>query len=152
MLSAAAAGGSRTWSLLVVMSLAMQQWPEAMSHSSLIIPPPRNAVDKVLAPWRDGGFGGSLKYGSPPDNFGCTCVNATAQGAVPCEVAQSCFWFSNGCSIGCTSCDGGLSSGTNPNTKDRCPETSGNKTATLNPAFRTINNNATPGSAEDLYR
>ena len=90
MLSTATAG-SRTLSWLLLLSLAVQQWPAAMSHSSLIIPPPRNAVDKILAPWRDGGFGGSLKYGSPPDSFGCTCVNATAQGAVPCEVACKCW-------------------------------------------------------------
>lgn len=70
---------------------------------------------------------------TPPgtDGWGCNCANGTQ----PCDVGQSCLWFSDGCSIGCEACDGtnpvphhctahsrcgnaGL--GGNPNTRDRC--------------------------------
>lgn len=115
-------------------------------HSSLLIPPARNAVDRDLLPWVNGSFGHG-KFGD--DSWGCNCVNATTGGPVACEVGQSCFWFSNGCSIGCDKCDGGNSSGTNPNTRDRCG--SGAK-ATLNPDLRTYNKHTVPGSAEDVYK
>ena len=94
----------------------------------------------MLPPWKDG------KYYGPPDNWGCNCINASAI----CDVAQSCFWFSNGCTIGCAACDGGAKGPTNPNTKDRCG--SGMR-ATINaPRHRTMNRNATAGSPEDLYK
>jgi hypothetical protein len=47
------------------------------------------------------------------DGWGCNCANGTE----PCDVGQSCLWFSDGCSIGCEKCDG---LGGNPNTADRC--------------------------------
>ena len=120
--------------------------PRAASHSSLLFPPSRNAVDRDLAPWRNGGFGVNVSAGVPPDNYGCDCVNATRHGAVACEVAQSCFYFSNGCSIGCAYCDGGEgSNGANPNTKDRC---GCGKKQTLPQRFWTTNLNAMPGSRE----
>jgi hypothetical protein len=115
-------------------------------HSSLLIPPARNAVDRDLSPWSNGSFGHG-RFGD--DSWGCNCINATVEGLVPCEVGQSCFWFSNGCSIGCEKCDGGNSSGTNPNTRDRCD--SGAK-ATLNPELRTYNKHTVPGSVEDVYK
>ena len=41
----------------------------------------------------------------------CYCANATAgtrvsEDTVGCDNAQACFWFSQGCSIGCSECDG----------------------------------------------
>jgi hypothetical protein len=125
---------------------ALAAWPAVDGHSSLLIPPPRNAVDKDLPPWSKGSFGQG-SFGD--DAWGCNCINATTKGPVPCEVGQSCFWFSNGCSIGCPACDGGNSSGTNPNTRDRCG--SGAK-ATLNPALRTFNKHTVPGSDADIYK
>ena len=59
----------------------------ASGHMSLIVPPSRNAIDKSLAPWANGTFGPAP---GETDKYGCNCVNASA----PCEVAQSCFWFS----------------------------------------------------------
>ena len=32
----------------------------------------------------------------------CSCSNGTEA----CDVGQSCFWFSSGCTIGCEKCDG----------------------------------------------
>jgi hypothetical protein len=117
-------------------------------HSSLLIPPSRNAVDRVLPPWR-GGSHGDGTFG--PDAWGCNCINATTSlGQVPCDVGQSCFWFSNGCSIGCPTCDGGAGShgGANPNTQDRCG--SGAKATINDPKLRTFNRDAEAGSAADI--
>ena len=33
---------------------------------------------------------------------GCVCVNGTE----PCNIGQTCFWFNQGCSIGCPTCTG----------------------------------------------
>ena len=52
----------------------------AAGHSSLLVPPSRNAVDKALPPWRNGSFGPGA-FGD--DAWGCNCVNATTGGQVP---------------------------------------------------------------------
>ena len=62
--------------------------PEARAHSSLLVPPSRNAVDRSLAPWK-GGSHGDGKFG--PDDWGCNCVNGTSSGPTACDVGQSCF-------------------------------------------------------------
>jgi hypothetical protein len=138
--------------LLLAVALHQHVAPAA-AHSSLLIPPARNAVDRDLPPYRGGKFGRNLSYGLPPDNFGCDCVNATTGGAVACEVGQSCLWFSNGCSIGCPTCDGGnISSptgGANPSAKDRCGS---GKKQTLDPSFRTALLDVPYGSKADEYR
>jgi len=116
----------------------------------LLFPPSRNAIDKTLPPWSNGSFGDGA-FG--PDDFGCNCVNATRGGGeVPCQVGQSCFWFSNGCSIGCATCDGGAAphGGANPNTVDRCG--SGAKATINDPKLRTFNREAAAGSPADIYQ
>ena len=91
----------------------------ARGHSALISPLPRNAVDRNLKPWKQAGpgaqrWGPGTLPGSPPGTphpqcdhparsdgggcWGCTCVNGTE----PCDVGQTCVYFSQGCSIGCT--------------------------------------------------
>ena len=141
----------------------------AAAHSSLLFPPSRNSIDKLLPPWQNGSFGHDqpaaartslgarrgddalvprrasrrehsflearrgdnahssthveetsipttrVRAGAPryPDGWGCDCVNGTE----PCEVGQSCYWFSQGCTIGCEAC---LDMGANPNTEDLC--------------------------------
>ena len=81
----------------------------------------------------------------PPgtDGWGCNCWNGTE----PCDVAQSCFWFSQGCTIGCKTCDGGPS---NPNTKDRCG--SGMNATNNLPQHRTFNRDIPALTPEDVYR
>ena len=75
--------------------------------------------------------------------FGCNCVNRSG----PCESALSCFWFSNGCTIGCKECTG---NGTRGFGLDTC----GSKMKATNndPWHRTLNRGAEANSAEDLYR
>jgi len=125
-------------------------------HAALITPPPRNAVDRSLAPWAGGRFGlatcehptGGVNPGivnplwGNGSCWGCNCVNGTQ----PCEVAQTCVYFSQGCSIGCASCDGQES---NPNFKDRC--SSGMKPTNNDPEFRTVNRDVPAMSEKDVY-
>jgi hypothetical protein len=72
---------------------------------------------------------GTTGPGNWPD-YPCACRNGTQ----PCESAQTCLWFSVGCTIGCETCDGGSKGGSNPNREDRCGS---GKNATINdPAQR----------------
>lgn len=107
---------------------------------------PRNAVDRNLPAWRGGKFGNqTCEHVAAPTHtcWGCDCENGTEA----CQIGQTCVWFSQGCSIGCKSCDGGES---NPNYKDRCG--SGMKPTNNDPKFRTYNRNAVAMSKEDLYQ
>ena len=111
----------------------------AAAHSSLLFPPSRNSIDKLLAPWANGSFG----HDQYPDGWGCDCVNGTA----PCEVGQSCYWFSQGCTIGCARC---VDVGANPNTEDLCNSST---PATVNaPEHRTFNRDVEAGSDADVYK
>ena len=75
--------------------------------------------------------------------WACTCVNGTE----PCDAGQTCVWFSQGCSIGCATCDGNES---NPNTRDRC--NSGMKATNNDPYFRTYNRGVEAMSPGDIYQ
>ena len=127
---------------------------------SLVVPAPRNGLDRALPPWKDGKWWPYEQHCAHPDpswdpqtpsgckppgtdGWGCNCQN----GSSPCDVAQSCLWFSQGCTIGCKACDGGAS---NPNTKDRCG--SGMKATLNDPKLRTYNRQAAAGSNADIYQ
>ena len=114
----------------------------AAAHSNLIYPKPRNAIDSLLPEWSGGKSPYVWQpYGDPP----CGCTNGTDGSA--CESAQTCLWFSVGCSIGCKECDGGDTGGANPNVRDRC--NSGMKATINKPEWRTINRDAPAGSDDD---
>merc|ERR1719446_1202399 len=75
------------------------------SHSVVIVPRPRNAIDADTPLFRNGTF--PKPDGTPgctPTTAvcGCWCTNGTS----PCLAAQTCFWFSQGCTIGCPACTG----------------------------------------------
>ena len=131
-----------------------------MAHMSLVLPPSRNAVDRSLPSWAGGKWwpydphcanpsphwDPQIPSGCIPpetDGWGCNCANGTE----PCDVGQSCFWFSDGCSIGCKTCDG---LGGNPNTRDRCK--SGQKATLCDPRLRTYNMDAPCNTDADIYR
>lgn len=117
--------------------------PLCAAHSSLIYPKPRNAIDSLLPEWS----GGKAPYvWHPYDDTPCACTNGTEA----CESAQTCLWFSVGCTIGCKECDGGAKGGSNPNTKDRCG--SGMKATINDPHLRTINRDAVAFSDDDWTR
>ena len=86
--------------------IALQMPLLVFSHSNLISPRPRNSIDAGTDP-RFGpnkfpaydGKKGCLPYGA---SCGCWCSNGTS----PCNAGQTCFWFSQGCTIGCPNCTG----------------------------------------------
>eukprot|EP00038_Savillea_parva_P008737 m.178828 g.178828 ORF g.178828 m.178828 type:complete len:366 (+) comp14632_c0_seq1:29-1126(+) len=128
----------------------------AVGHSSLINPIPRNAIDNTLWPWKGGHWDGDLlPYNATCEHrsgagtcWACTCTNASE----PCDVGQTCLWFSEGCSIGCATCDGqrhpnGSLFPSNPNRVDRCG--SGMKPTNNDPYYRTFNRDVPAMSSED---
>eukprot|EP00937_MAST-01D_sp_MAST-1D-sp2_P002723 g2723.t1 len=78
----------------------------AAAHGAVIYPPPRNAVDRDLAPWN--GAPPCEKQGDCPSVETKTgwCPAPDRNGKASGENAQACFWFSNGCAVGCPACDG----------------------------------------------
>jgi len=115
-------------------------------HGSLVNPAPRNSVDRSLPPWSHGKFASAGTI----EPFGCNCVNGTSADGTECDSALSCFWFSQGCTIGCPACSGNGSRAPN---LDWCPHIKNHQQATNNdPRTRTLNRNATAGSEEDVYK
>eukprot|EP00658_Telonema_sp_P-2_P085549 TRINITY_DN977_c0_g2_i1.p1 TRINITY_DN977_c0_g2~~TRINITY_DN977_c0_g2_i1.p1 ORF type:complete len:373 (+),score=31.12 TRINITY_DN977_c0_g2_i1:132-1250(+) len=120
------------------------------AHSNVIVPRPRNAIDALTDPR----FGScSLGHGCAPLNngqghcdygasCGCQCVNGTS----PCDIGQTCFWFSQGCSIGCPTCTGVKAR----DQVDICGL--GMKAVVCDPRLRTYNVLAACNSEADLYR
>ena len=75
---------------MVVVGVLCLLAARARGHGSMVEPVPRNAIDRSLP----------KDQRSPPHT--CDCANATGDA---CDVAQSCYWYSQGCTIGCPSCD-----------------------------------------------
>jgi hypothetical protein len=61
-----------------------------------------------------------------------------------CESGQSCFWFSQGCTIGCDECDG---NGERIPGRNVCNQTKMNATNN-DPRTRTSGRNVVPGSPQ----
>ena len=87
----------------VVLGLALLTAP-AHAHSALTHPPPRNAVDANEKPW-----GGPVPHPLPFEPW-CPFPSLAAASSDDRNISgsngQACFWFSNGCAIGCDECDG----------------------------------------------
>jgi hypothetical protein len=110
------------------MKLLILLFSSIAAHGALVSPMPRNAVD------------GKYHYLSDK----CGCSNSTAD--FPCMNGQSCFWYQQGCFIGCPTCD----SKSGRAQYDICGS---GKQATLNdPNLRSVNRNATAGSENDIYK
>ena len=112
----------------------------ALAHASMIMPPPRNAIDSELPAWSNG---------KSPDTgviepYNCGCTNGTEQS---CNSGQACFWFSQGCTIGSKQCDG---KGARIPKWDHCPMDSIKPTVN-DPKYRSMNQNATAGSLQDIF-
>ena len=91
----------------------------ARGHGAMTFPKPRQALDGALAPWSDWAYPCDERH----ENGSCIitfCEDGTeCQGSCPVSAhvaghpdalnasnGQACYWFSNGCTIGCESCDG----------------------------------------------
>mmetsp|Transcript_20223 Transcript_20223/g.56068 ORF Transcript_20223/g.56068 Transcript_20223/m.56068 type:complete len:414 (-) Transcript_20223:94-1335(-) len=132
----------------------------AAGHGALYIPKPRNAMDSSLPE-----FAGGRAPRNP-----CTCTNGNGGprgGADGCDMGirgdgdgQACYWWSQGCSIGCGKCATESSSptpchGNAPHTdklgfrKSYC---NSSQKPTLPRHAWTLNMGAAEGSEEDSYR
>ena len=147
----------------------------ASAHSAMTVPAPRNAVDSDEKPW-----GGSVPHPLPFEPW-CPIPSLAAAGVDDRNLTgsngQACFWFSNGCAIGCDACDGSTR-GPIPSfdcTEDACtptgksiqfgpqapicgpkapaPRAAGaSMNATIcDPRLRTVNTRAACGAADDYF-
>ena len=114
--------------------------PLVSGHASLIMPVSRNAVDAELAAWSDGKHPNTGWI----EPYNCRCQNGTDV----CSNGQSCFWFSQGCGIGCKACDG---NGARIPNFDHCPGDSIKPTVN-DPRHRTVNQAAVAGSQADFTK
>ena len=154
-------------SLLVFCSQLLVQ---VRGHGAVVFPPPRNNIDHGEAPW-DAEVPFPVPAVSDPRN-GIWCpipnpfFNNTLTGSESVEGGsiihihihtlghngQACFWFSNGCSIGCPECDGttrGPGVHNHKNDSDICGL--GHKATVCEPGLRTVNTGAECGSEADSY-
>lgn len=115
------------------------------AHASMIMPPPRNAIDSELEPWKSAAGQPLSRWPKTGwiEPYGCECVNGTSD----CAPGQACFWFSQGCTIGCSKCDG---NGARFPNFDHCPGES--IKPTLHPKYRTLNQHSVPGSLQDIFK
>ena len=147
----------RMAALLATLLVVAILLPTAAGHGSLVLPQTRNSIDRLAPQWKGGyptvpDFPGTGRWGLPNETCGttppscqegCSCSNGTEA----CDVGQSCFWFSSGCTIGCETCDG---NGRRTGPSCRCGQCAN---ATLNdPKYRTGNRKAAAGSADDWTR
>ena len=114
------------------------------AHGSLVVPAPRNAVERGLAPWS----------GPMPSNWShhvddpiCPTSSRDASGLTLAN-GQSCFWLSHGCTIFCDKCDG--VTGRLPH-KGTCGNEKTAKATVCDPLHRTINRKAECGTLADFY-
>ena len=131
----------------VVVGVLFLLVPGVRSHASLIMPLSRNSVD-ILDPQYKNGSRPSTGWIEP---YSCSCTNGTESS---CDNAQSCFWFSQGCTPGCPACDG---NGSRVPNFDHCPGKSFSpeknpEVFICDPKYRTGNRNATCGSYEDYTK
>jgi len=133
-------------SSLALIPLIFFTVPAVTGHGAVVFPPPRNAVDHDLPPWS-----GGVPNPIPGVDAWCPFANGSTLSG---SNGQACFWFSNGCSIGCPECDG-KTRGPIPNEPqfahkmDVCGL---NFTATVcDPKLRTVNTGAKCGAEDDFY-
>mmetsp|Transcript_159101 Transcript_159101/g.296432 ORF Transcript_159101/g.296432 Transcript_159101/m.296432 type:complete len:413 (-) Transcript_159101:224-1462(-) len=90
--------------MLRVIALFMALSESALAHSAMTIPQPRESVDSREKPW-----GGKVPHPLPFEPW-CPFPSQAAVGHDDRNISgangQACFWFSNGCAIGCDACDG----------------------------------------------
>jgi len=120
---------------------------ETTGHGAVVFPPPRNAVDNDIPPW-------SGQVPDPIPGVDAWCPVSGKNNTLSGSNGQACFWFSNGCSIGCPKCDG-TTRGPIPNNPEFAHKMDvcglGYKATICDPSLRTVNTGATCGADDDLY-
>jgi len=140
--------------------------PSVLGHGSIVQPPPRNAIDRDLAPWNQT-IPVNSSTGAP--GFEPLCPIPDAQmpdsraGRLSGSNGQACFWFSSGCGIGCAECDGrtrgpipGIPCVNSSDPHEICarkmPVCDGGKMPTLPKEARTVNTDVEDGQLRDFYQ
>jgi hypothetical protein len=117
------------------------------SHGHLIFPPSRNSEDRHLPAFAGGGY----PLVKPFESYGCNCGDpdgcASGLGTRSSGNGQGCFWFSQGCTIGCSVCDNATQH-THGKATCRTPM----EPILNDPSARTVNREAVAGSVNDSYR
>ena len=80
--------------------------PGARGHGAIVFPKSRNAADGALSPWKDWYWKPGMTENGTDANVGSFSESGNHTEASYASNGQACFWFSNGCTIGCDSCDG----------------------------------------------
>lgn len=83
----------------------------AAGHGAMSFPKPRQSLDGALAPWSKWRYpGDAIKFCEHGKDCAGACPisahKAGAPDALNASNGQACYWFSNGCTIGCDKCDG----------------------------------------------
>ena len=105
----------------------------AAGHGAIVTPRSRNSVDYLV------GINTPKDWGEDSE---CTNISANGEG---CHNGQAAFYYSQGCSIGCAECD-------HKSGRRQIDICASGKTRTIDPRYRTLNRNSTPGSELDIYR
>lgn len=163
--------GGRTKHMLFLFGCVwLSRFHVSESHGAVTFPPPRNAIDSNEEPWIH-----AVPTKVPFEPW-CPFPSATASRSDPGRNltgsnGQACFWFSNGCAIGCETCDGStrgpipafegdplrpvpghIDSGTGRvvSKEPICPEKKA-KAAICDPKLRTVNTAAECGAQYDFF-
>jgi len=88
-------------------------------HAAMTHPTPRNALDGTLSPWTNWSYPCDARHKGEmcaitfcEDGKNCqgSCAKSAhipgQEDALTARNGQSCYWFSNGCTVGCDACDG----------------------------------------------
>jgi len=119
--------------------------PLADAHGAMLMPDPRNAIDSTI-PGMDWGNGSTHTGHMEP--LGAPCANGTDPNG--CRPGQAVFWFSQGCTPGCNSCDG---QGQRLPNWDHCSTTRKEPfKPTLVKKYWSANRNATEGTLQDIWK
>ncbi len=110
-----ATAAMRVGALVAVVGVA----PLVAGHGAITFPKSRNAADGALEPWKSWYWKpGMVENGTDANvgSFSESGKNTEASCSIPAKDGvkgssnasngQACFWFSNGCTIGCDACDG----------------------------------------------
>jgi len=100
------ASSSRTMSMKAALSLSGLV-AGAYGHGSMSFPRPRNAIDADLPTWTNWSYPKDEVYFSETGTkTGGSCPHSNGKKGEAKSNGQACYWFSNGCQIGCDTCDG----------------------------------------------
>ena len=124
-----------------------------LGHGSVVRPLPRQAVDIDQAPWSGGAVPEPVpRVSISPINPWCPVAGESGAGLgkYASDLAQACFWFSNGCAIGCDECDGSTRGPeVGPEARKICAAPM--NATVCDEKLRTVNSDAPCGSPQDKF-